>query len=177
MLASLGIDYEIDSSIVRGLDYYTKTVFEFIDKKSGLTVLGGGRYDGLVEELGGPQTPAVGFATGVERIMEMYNTNNKDLKDNVPDLYILSSGIEENKFALEISEKLRKENYIIEKDISERSFKSQMKYANKIEAKYLLVIGEDELASKKAKIKNMATGEEIEVDLDIGKIKEVLLNK
>ena len=109
--------------------------------------------------------------------MEMYNTNNKELKDNVPDLYILSSGIEENKFALEISEKLRKENYIIEKDISERSFKSQMKYANKIEAKYLLVIGEDELASKKAKIKNMATGEEIEVDLDIGKIKEVLLNK
>ena len=177
MLTSLGIDYEIDSSIVRGLDYYTKTVFEFIDKESGLTVLGGGRYDGLVEELGGPQTPAVGFATGVERIMEMYNTNNKDLKDNVPDLYILSSGIEENKFALEISEKLRKENYIIEKDISERSFKSQMKYANKIEAKYLLVIGEDELASKKAKIKNMATGEEIEVDLDIGKIKEVLLNK
>lgn len=177
MLASLGIDYEIDSSIVRGLDYYTKTVFEFIDKKSGLTVLGGGRYDGLVEELGGPQTPAVGFATGVERIMEMYNTNNKELKDNVPDLYILSSGIEENKFALEISEKLRKENYIIEKDISERSFKSQMKYANKIEAKYLLVIGENELASKKAKIKNMATGEEIEVDLDIGKIKEVLLNK
>lgn len=177
MLTSLEIDYEIDSSIVRGLDYYTKTVFEFIDKESGLTVLGGGRYDGLVEELGGPQTPAVGFATGVERIMEMYNTNNKELKDNVPDLYILSSGIEENKFALEISEKLRKENYIIEKDISERSFKSQMKYANKIEAKYLLVIGENELASKKAKIKNMATGEEIEVDLDIGKIKEVLLNK
>ncbi len=174
MLTSLGIDYEIDSSIVRGLDYYTKTVFEFIDNKSGLTVLGGGRYDGLVEELGGQKTPAVGFASGVERIMEMYNENNEDLKDNVPDLYILSSGVEENKFALEISEKLRRENYIIEKDISERSFKSQMKYANKVEAKYLLVIGENELASKKAKIKNMATGEEIELDLEVEEIKNIL---
>lgn len=174
MLASLGIDYEIDSSIVRGLDYYTKTVFEFIDKKSGLTVLGGGRYDGLVEELGGPKTPAVGFASGIERIMEMYNSNNEDIKDNVPDLYILSSGMEENKFALEISEKLREDNFIIEKDVSERSFKAQMKYANKIEVKYLLVIGENELTNKKAKMKNMKTGEEIEIDLDVESIKNIL---
>ena len=155
MLTSCEINYEIDSSIVRGLDYYTKTVFEFIDEESGLTVLGGGRYDGLVEELGGPKTPAVGFASGVERLMEMYNINNNNIKDIIPDLYILSSGEEENRFALELSENLRAENYIIEKDVCERSFKSQMKYANKIEAKYLLVIGGDEIKTKKAKIKKI----------------------
>lgn len=174
MLTSCNINYEIDSSIVRGLDYYTKTVFEFIDEKSGLTVLGGGRYDGLVEEFGGPKTPAVGFASGVERLMEMYNRNNENIKDTVPDLYILSNGIEENKLALEISEKLRDENYIIEKDVCERSFKSQMKYANKIEAKYLLVIGETEIETKKAKIKNMTTGEETEINLDFESIKDII---
>lgn len=174
MLKSAGIKYKIDSSIVRGLDYYTKTVFEFIDENTGLTVLGGGRYDGLVEEFGGQSTPAVGFATGVERLMEIYSMNNEISKEKSPDLYILSNGIEENKKALEISEVLRKENYIIEKDICERSFKAQMKYSNKIEAKYLLVIGETELQTDKAKIKNMITGEEINIELNIEEIRKIL---
>ena len=174
MLDSCKIKYEIDSSIVRGLDYYTKTVFEFIDEKSGLTVLGGGRYDGLVEEFGGPKTPAVGFASGIERIMEMYNENNKEFEEVTPDIYILSNGIEENKLALEISEKLREKGFIVEKDICERSFNSQMKYANKIKAKKLLVIGEDELKSRKAKIKNMKTGEEKEIVLELDSIIENL---
>ena len=174
MLDSCKIKYEIDSSIVRGLDYYTKTVFEFIDEKSGLTVLGGGRYDGLVEEFGGPKTPAVGFASGIERIMEMYNENNKEFEEVTPDIYILSNGIEENKLALEISEKLREKGFIVEKDICERSFNSQMKYANKIKAKKLLVIGEDELKSRKAKIKNMRTGEEKEIVLELDSIIENL---
>lgn len=174
MLDFCKIKYEIDSSIVRGLDYYTKTVFEFIDEKSGLTVLGGGRYDGLVEEFGGPKTPAVGFASGIERIMEMYNENNKEFEEVTPDIYILSNGIEENKLALEISEKLREKGFIVEKDICERSFNSQMKYANKIKAKKLLVIGEDELKSRKAKIKNMKTGEEKEIVLELDSIVENL---
>ena len=174
MLDSCKIKYEIDSSIVRGLDYYTKTVFEFIDEKSGLTVLGGGRYDGLVEEFGGPKTPAVGFASGIERIMEMYNENNKEFEEVTPDIYILSNGIEENKLALEISEKLREKGFIVEKDICERSFNSQMKYANKIKAEKLLVIGEDELKSRKAKIKNMKTGEEKEIVLELDSIIENL---
>lgn len=174
MLDSCKIKYEIDSSIVRGLDYYTKTVFEFIDEKSGLTVLGGGRYDGLVEEFGGPKTPAVGFASGIERIMEMYNENNKEFEEVTPDIYILSNGIEENKLALEISEKLREKGFIVEKDICERSFNSQMKYANKIKAKKLLVIGEDELKSRKAKIKNMKIGEEKEIVLELDSIIENL---
>ena len=97
MLNVAGLKFEIDPGIVRGLDYYTKTVFEFIDEKSGLTVLGGGRYDGLVEEFGGQSTPAVGFATGVERLMEIYNEYNKDVEDKKPDLYILSLGELENK--------------------------------------------------------------------------------
>ena len=173
MLEASGIKYEIDPSIVRGLDYYTKTVFEFVDEKFGLTVLGGGRYDGLIEELGGQSVPAVGFATGMERLMEMYNENN-ELNEKVPDLYILSNGIEENRKALEISEELRKENYIIEKDVCERSFKAQMKYANKINSKYLLVIGENEIKTNIAKIKNMETGEEKDVNLNVQEIKKCI---
>ena len=170
MLDNLGVKYQIDSGIVRGLDYYTKTVFEFVDEKSGLTALGGGRYDGLVEEFGGQPTPAVGFATGVERIMELYNANNSLEDTKVPELYILSLGINESKKALEIAEGLRQKGIIVEKDIFERSFKSQMKYADKIKAKNLLVIGENELNESKAKIKNMQTGEEKETSLDLESI-------
>ena len=174
MLKKANIDFKIDSSIVRGLDYYTKTVFEFVDGKTGLTVLGGGRYDGLVEEFGGPSTPAVGFATGVERLMEMYNENNENKLDKMPDLYILSSGEEENVKALELALNLRKEGFIIEKDIFERSFKAQMKYADKIGARFLLVIGENEISTQIVKIKDMKTGEEKEVKLNAEEIKNVI---
>lgn len=173
-LSASGINYEIDAGIVRGLDYYTKTVFEFIDSNSGLTVLGGGRYDGLVQEFGGQPTPAVGFATGVERLMEMYNINNAEVSDKTPDLYILSIGTNENRKAIEISEYLRKENFVVEKDIFERSFKAQMKYADKIGAKYLLVIGENELNTNSGKIKNMITGEEKEVTLNPESIEKII---
>ena len=171
-LTNCGIKFEIDSSIVRGLDYYTKTVFEFIDEKSGLTVLGGGRYDGLVQEFGGAPTPAVGFATGVERLMEMfYEYNENTVQEKVPDLYILAVGQQESLKAIEIAENLRAKGYYVEKDLLERSFKAQMKYADKINAKNLLVIGENELQSGKAKIKNMSSGEEKEIDIsDVEKI-------
>ena len=174
MLDELGVKYQIDSGIVRGLDYYTKTVFEFVDEKSGLTALGGGRYDGLVEEFGGQHTPAVGFATGVERIMELYNENNNLENTKKPELYILSLGNEENKKALRIAEELRQKGIIVEKDIFERSFKSQMKYADKISAKNLLVIGENELKEGKAKIKNMQTGEEKETLLEVKDILNII---
>ena len=173
-LESLNIEYSIDSSIVRGLDYYTKTVFEFVDSKTGLTVLGGGRYDGLVEEFGGVHTPAVGFGAGIERLMELFEESHKDLADKVPDLYILSIGKNEGIEAIKISSILRDKGYIIEKDVFERSFKSQMKYADKIGSKYLLVIGENELNSKEAKIKNMKTGEEISVNLNIDSIENII---
>ncbi|MBR2290373.1 MAG: histidine--tRNA ligase [Clostridia bacterium] len=171
-LKAQNIDFEIDSGIVRGLDYYTKTVFEFIDEKSGLTVLGGGRYDGLVEELGGSPTPAVGFATGVERLMELVDVGQ--IEKRKPDLYIVSSGEEENAKAMELAEKLRDKDVFVERDLLERSFKSQMKYADKIEARNLIVIGENELKSGTVKIKNMATGEEVETNLNAEEIKNVL---
>lgn len=173
-LDNLNISYKIDSSIVRGLDYYTKTVYEFVSKDDGLTVIGGGRYDGLVEEFGGVHTPSVGFGAGIERLMELYSNNNNMLEDSIPDLYILSIGNLENIKAIEISEELRKMGYIIEKDIFERSFKSQMKYADKLKCKNLIVIGEDEINTNKAKIKNMKTGEEKEIDLNINSIKDNL---
>ena len=173
-LNKLNITYKIDSSIVRGLDYYTKTVFEFVSKQDGLTVIGGGRYDGLVEEFGGIHTPAVGFGAGIERLMELYSNNNSIIEDSVPDLYILSCGSEENIKAVELSEALRKNGYIIEKDVFERSFKSQMKYANKLKCKNLIVIGEEEIKTNKAKIKNMETGEEKEIDLKFESIKDCL---
>ena len=166
-LKNQNVKFEIDSSIVRGLDYYTKTVFEFVDEKTGLTVLGGGRYDGLVEELGGVHTPAVGFATGVERLMEMFEeANTNKLSEKLPDLYILSTGDNESKKAMEIAEKLRDLNIYVERDLIQRSFKAQMKYADKINTKNLLVIGEDEIKTSKVKIKNMQNGEETEADLN-----------
>ena len=174
-LSGQNINFEIDSSIVRGLDYYTKTVFEFIDEKSGLTVLAGGRYDGLVEELGGVHTPAVGFATGVERLMEMFEEANKGkINKRLADLYVLTIGEKENIKAIQISEELREKDFYVEKDLCSKSFKAQMKYADKIGAKNLLVIGEDELLTGKAKIKNMKTGEEKEVELEIEKIVECI---
>lgn len=169
-----GIKYEIDPNIVRGLDYYTKTVFEFIDEKTGLTVLGGGRYDGLVEEFGGQPTPAVGFATGVERLMEMYDEYNSNVEDKVPDLYILSMGENANIETIDIANKLRQDGYIVEKDIMDRSFKSQMKYANTTKSKKLIVIGDEELSKKTIKIKAMTTGEEKEIGLNIDEIKSNL---
>ena len=106
--------------------------------------------------------------------MEMYNLNNTELEDKVPDLYILSSGIEENKVALKLAQELRNEKYIVEKDICERSFKAQMKYANKLNCRYLIVIGGNEIEAKKVKIKEMATGEEKEINLTSEAIKEVI---
>lgn len=173
-LEANGINYQIDSNIVRGLDYYTKTVFEFVDKKSGLTVLGGGRYDGLVEELGGLPTPAVGFGCGVERLMEMFEENNSSLKDKVPNLYILPMDEKAYNCADNLSRGLREKGLVIEKDIMERSFNSQMKYANKIGAKFLLVLGETEISSNKAKLKDMISGEEKEVSLNIEEIYEII---
>ena len=170
-LNAANVNFKIDSSIVRGLDYYTKTVFEFVDSKSGLTALGGGRYDGLVEEFGGAPTPAVGFATGVERLMEMFN---QVVEQKLPDIYLVSTGIKENEKAILLAEEIRKSGFYVETDIMERSFKAQFKYADKILAKKLLVVGENELNSNIAKVKDMKTGEEIEIELSAKAINEKL---
>ena len=156
-LDNLRIEYRIDSSIVRGLDYYTKTVFEFVSKEDGLTVLGGGRYDGLVNEFGGGNIPAVGFAAGEERLISLVSDNRCM---NFPlDLYIATMDEKFNLKAIEIANSLR-EYLSVQTDISSRSFNAQLKYANKLGADYLIVIGEDEINKNACKIKNMKTGEE-----------------
>lgn len=167
-LGDLNIEYQIDSSIVRGLDYYTKTVFEFVSDIDGLTVLGGGRYDGLVEELGGVETPAVGFATGEERLIQVLDNANKGLKEKLektPDVFVSYIGESANKYATKLVEELRRSNIYAEKDIMERSLKAQFKYADKKKAKYIITIGDDEIASNKVELKNMQTGEKKQINI------------
>ena len=175
MLTKLGVDYEIDAGIVRGLDYYTRTVFEFVSEDDGLTVLGGGRYDGLVKEVGGQDTPAVGFAMCVERLLEVFDRYNKDLvKEKSMDLYIANIGEKANDFATKLVLELRNAGVFVEKDICERSLKAQFKYADKNNAKFVLTLGDDEVEAEKARIKNMQNGEEVEIELDAENIIKVL---
>ncbi len=173
-LESLKMRYKVDSGIVRGLDYYTKTVFEFISKKDGYTVLAGGRYDGLIKELGGVNTPAVGFAAGEERLLTFLE-DKEDIRKFNTELYIAAMGEKEMIIALKLAGSLRK--YIsVETDICDRSLNAQLKYANKVEAENLLVIGEEEIKTNTAKIKNMQTGKEYNVELDADTIFETILD-
>lgn len=177
LLSEVGIEYKIDSGIVRGLDYYTKTVFEFISKTEGYTVLGGGRYDGLVKELGGPETPALGFALGIERLVEIYEKYNKEniVKPETPKLYIAQIGEKANNLATILVKQLRENGVNVQKDITEKSIKAQFKYADKIMTEFVLTIGEDEINNNKAKLKRMETGEEIETKLSVEDIMKNIL--
>jgi len=170
-LDELGIKYTVDSSIVRGLDYYTKTVFEFISRTDGYTVLAGGRYDGLVKELGGQDTPAIGFAAGEERLLSLLSDEEIDYAPL--EICIVSLDEKYDLDAMKLAEELR-EYYSVQTNISSRSFNAQMKYANKIDAEYVIVLGEDEIKNKKCKVKNMKTGEEKEVKMNIDSIYEVI---
>jgi len=167
MLTSLGIEFTVNSRIVRGLDYYTKTVFEFTSNEDGLAILGGGRYDDLIQELGGVSTPAVGFAIGEERLLSLFEDCNegKEFKNN-PDLFIAYIGENANVYATKLARKLRDEGIKVEKDIMERSLKAQLKFADKKGAKFVVTIGDDEIASGKCKIKNMETGNQEEIEID-----------
>ncbi len=171
-LTEAGIEYQIDPNIVRGLDYYTKTVFEFVSNDENYTVLGGGRYDGLVKEFGGPDTPAIGFAMGEDRLIEVYEKYNKGnlIQDKTADIYIANVGEKAEKYASKLVRELRDNDIFAEKDISGRSLNAQMKYANKTNAKYALILGDNEVESQKAKIKNMKTGEENEIELNVPNI-------
>lgn len=172
MLTVLGVDFEIDAGIVRGLDYYTRTVFEFVSADDGLTVLGGGRYDGLVKEIGGQDTPAVGFAMGAERLLDIFKKYNNDIKEKRMDLYIANIGEKANSFATKLIFELRKKGVFVEKDICEKSLKAQFKYADKMKSKFVLTLGDDEIEKNQAKIKNMETGEEQEIQLNSESILE-----
>ena len=171
MLTDLGISFEIDSRIVRGLDYYTKTVFEFVSEDDGLTVLGGGRYDGLVKEIGGQDTPAVGFAMGCERLLEIFEKYNPNVvKDKKMCIYFANIGENANLCITRLLNDLQDKGIFAERDICQRSLKAQFKYADKQGAKYVITVGDDEVKSNLAKMKNMETGEEIEIKLDVDEI-------
>lgn len=166
-LENLGIKYKIDPHIVRGLDYYTKTVFEFVSNEIGAqgTVCGGGRYDGLVEELGGQKTPGIGFGLGLERLILVLE--NKDIpKDAKTDIYIASIGEPAKKYAQKLAFDLRQKGFSCEQDLLSRSVKAQMKYADKLGVRYSVVLGDSEIESGCAELKNMETGEKSEIKLN-----------
>ena len=168
-LDAMGIEYTVDSSIVRGLDYYTGAVFEFIAEGIGAqsTVCGGGRYDGLVESLGGPALSGIGFAIGLTRIVLALKELGLDKIDpKKPKLYVAALGERAQIKALEITERLRREGEYAECDIVGRSLKAQMKYANKIGAAYTLIIGDSEIDAGKAQLRNMENGDQTEVDIN-----------
>lgn len=175
MLESNGISYRVNPRIVRGLDYYNKTVFEFVSKDEGYTIIGGGRYDYLIKELGGQDTSAIGFAIGMERLIELFKKYNLDKVEMLrPELYIAYIDNESCDFVNKLKMDLRQLGIYVEGDILQRSLKAQLKYADKINAKYLIVIGESEIKDNYIQIKNMTTGDSDKIKLDKDSIKDYL---
>lgn len=169
ILSKININFEVDYRLVRGFDYYTSTTFEIIsdDLGSQNAVFGGGRYDRLVEQLGGKQTPAIGFACGIERLIIILAKRNYDYpKQYGVDICFVSMGNEARDFSFKAINELRKSNLICETDYLNRSIKAQMKEANKLNAKYVVIIGETELSSGKCLIKRMNDGVEKEISLE-----------
>ncbi|MCH5164144.1 MAG: histidine--tRNA ligase [Clostridiales bacterium] len=168
ILKAENIPFTVNSSIVRGLDYYTKTVFEFVTTSLGAqgTVCGGGRYDNLVSSMGGKFTPCVGFGMGIERLIMLLEANGKEFPHESLDYYIACQSEECREVCRKVVSKLRQDGYSAETDFMSRSVKAQFKYADKINAKYTVVIGESELQSGKAQIKRMSDGEKQEKSLD-----------
>lgn len=169
LLETQGVKFSVNPYIVRGLDYYSRTVFEFVSDSIGSqgTVCGGGRYDGLIEELGGTPTPAIGFAAGLERlILLMENTEVNFPDESRPTVYLAGMDDESRAKAFEIAVSLRAKGVSAECDLMKRSVKAQFKYADKIGAKYVGVIGSDELQKQAINLKEMSTGETKAVSFD-----------
>jgi len=168
-LNAAGIEFTVNPHIVRGLDYYTRTVFEFVSGDIGAqsTVCGGGRYDGLISQMGGPQVPSLGFAMGIERLMLVLKSQEVEMPEaKTPDIYIATMGEKAGVKATVLCSQLRKEGLKAETDICGRGLKAQMKYANKIGAKFTTVLGDNEIETGKARLKDMAEGTETEIEID-----------
>jgi len=164
-LKKLGIPYEVNPRLVRGLDYYTRTTFELVMGHAGAqnTVAAGGRYDGLVQDIGGPATPGIGFALGVERAVSLMDTNN--LQPPRPKLYVVTLGPEAVAYALPLVYQWKVSGIVVDTDYSGGSLKSQMKKADKVGAAYTLIIGEQELQQKKVVLRDMKSKDQIDLDL------------
>lgn len=165
-LEIMEIPYNVDATIVRGLDYYTKTVFEIISKNEGSegTICGGGRYDGLVSEIGGPEMPGVGFGMGLERLLLVLESIGKlPANEENPEIFLANIGDNADMYVQKLVLDLRKDGISAERDYGARSLKAQMKYANKIGARFSAVVGDDDIAKGALNVKNMETGESEEV--------------
>ena len=168
-LELMGIDYEIDADIVRGLDYYTKTVFEITSSDLGAqsTVCGGGRYDGLVEQLGGQPTPGIGFGLGIERLILCMKAQGVDIPSVEKQmLFICNMGDNAKQFAVKMTNDLRCAGISASCDNMKKSLKAQMKYADKLGCKYTVIIGDNEIETGVCSLKNMTTGENTEMKID-----------
>lgn len=166
-LDAMNIIYTVDPRIVRGLDYYTKTAFEFVTTKIGAqgTICGGGRYDHLVEEIGGPFIPGVGFGLGKERLLLLMEQNDIVIEDtNVPDISISYIGDNARLYAIGLAHEFRENGVAVSIDTLNRNLKGQMKYANKLAARYSVVIGDDEIKKGVVTLKNMVSGEQKEIN-------------
>jgi histidyl-tRNA synthetase len=172
MLDKLGISYEIDTNMVRGLDYYNHTIFEFMTEVGGsdLTICAGGRYDGLVSYFGGPETPAFGFGMGIERLILVLEKQSIELPiDTQIDVYIAVLGQEANGGALELVQAIRKQGFRAERDHLDRKLKAQFKSADVFGAKTIITLGGSEIESGQVVVKNNQTRKEVETSLEIVK--------
>lgn len=175
-LDAVNIQYTVDPNIVRGLDYYTRTVFEITSDALGAqsAVCGGGRYNGLVEELGGKPTPGIGFAIGIERLILILKNQDNELNDSCPDIFIASIGNKADVFTQKLVHDLRNLGICAERDLCSRSVKAQMKFANKLGARYSIVLGDDEVNSGKASIKDMENGSKYDIELTAEAISKII---
>lgn len=170
-LETAGIDYEYDPNLVRGLDYYNHTAFEIMSTSKGFgaitTLCGGGRYNGLTEEIGGPQAPGIGFALSIERLLLALEAEEKSFTDEPSlDVYVVTLGEEARVKGFEIIGKLREAGLRSEMDYMNRKMKAQMKSADRLQANYVVVIGEDEVTNSEVQLKNMADGQQQTIAAD-----------
>ena len=169
LLTAAGIEYEVDHNLVRGLDYYTKTAFEIQYSPLGAqsAVCGGGRYDGLVEEAGGPATPGIGFAMGMERVLLALESQHLlPEAEDAMDVFVVCPNKEQFTLAFKAAIDLRRAGFKVDYDFQGRSMKAQMKQANRVQARYVLIFGEDEAARGQVVLRNMATSEQQEIAID-----------
>lgn len=165
------IPYEVDPTLVRGLDYYNHTAFEIMSEAEGFgaitTLLGGGRYNGLAEQLGGPSTPGIGFGMGLERLLLALEVEGVTLPDEKElDIFFISIGEKVQEQTVRLIQQLRLEGLTVDKDYQGRKIKAQFKAADRLSAKYVIILGEDELNNNMVKVREMDTGEEIEVSME-----------
>ncbi|WP_243386213.1 histidine--tRNA ligase [Bacillus kexueae] len=170
-LDQIGIQYEVDANLVRGLDYYNHTAFEIMSDAEGFgaitTLCGGGRYNGLVQEIGGPETPGIGFALSIERLLAALEAEGVELPITKGiDCYVVTLGEKAKDHSVSILKELRKAGISSEKDYENKKMKAQFKAADRLEAKYVVVVGDDELDKGIANVKNMESGSQEEVSLD-----------